>query len=69
MKYDIILRRLRQRVFDYPPHMDEKVSRVMEKVKARKIAAQNSQPRKTGPYSGLTRGELAKTGTCETDWF
>lgn len=21
-----------------------------------------------GPYSGLTRAELAKTGTCETDW-
>lgn len=22
-----------------------------------------------GPYSGLTRRELAQSGTCETDWF
>jgi hypothetical protein len=22
-----------------------------------------------GPYSGLTREELRKTGTCETDWY
>ena len=23
----------------------------------------------TGKYSGLTRQELARTGTCETDWY
>ena len=23
----------------------------------------------TGKYSGLTRAELARTGTCETDWY
>ena len=22
-----------------------------------------------GPYSGMTRRELAQTGTCEPDWF
>lgn len=22
-----------------------------------------------GPFSGLTRSELARSGTCETDWF
>lgn len=22
-----------------------------------------------GPHSGLTKRELAATGTCETDWF
>lgn len=22
-----------------------------------------------GQFSGLTRAELARTGTCETDWF
>jgi len=24
---------------------------------------------KRGPYSGMTRRELAQSGTCEPDWF
>ena len=28
-----------------------------------------NRQQKTGIYSGLTAKELAKTGTCETDWF
>lgn len=44
MKYEIILRRIRQRIFDYPPELEEKAMRVLGKVKARKIAQQPPPP-------------------------
>ena len=30
---------------------------------------ETQQTSNVGPYSGLTKQELAKSGTCETDWF
>ena len=32
-------------------------------------SAQQSHTPTTGIYSGLTRNELAASGTCEPDWF
>ena len=67
-KYENILRRLRQRAFDYPESMAEKFDRVLGKVKSRMLSARPSALEKRGPFSGLTRGELAMSRTCETDW-
>ena len=69
MNYQPILRRLRQKAFDYPPEMDNKFARVITKVKARSMAQETREPQKRGPFSGLTRHELAASRTCETDWF
>lgn len=48
----------------------ERIGRLINKAKTRMFvwrARQADEPK--GPYSGLTRSELAKSGTCETDWF
>lgn len=44
----------------------ERVHRIRRKVNARYPEKKGET---VGKYSGLTRTELAKTGTCETDWF
>lgn len=67
MNYEIITRRIRQRIFDYPPELEEKAGRVLEKCITRKIRQYPQEKR--GPYSGLTRRELAQTRTCEPDWY
>lgn len=69
MNYARILRHIRQRVFDYPAAVEEKVERVMQQVKRRVLEKQETAPVERGPFSGLTRAELAKTGTCEADWY
>lgn len=65
------LRRIRSKIFDYPEHLETKADRVLRYLKSRYLrdrkAERLAQP--TGPYSGLTRRELAASGTCETDWF
>ncbi len=43
-----------------------RVNEVRKKLNARYPA---KPPLTTGQYSGLTRSELSKTGTCETDWY
>jgi hypothetical protein len=65
------LRRMRQRIFDYPKHKQDQADRVLVYLKARMMRERKRQPdtEKRGFYSGLTRSELARTGTCETDWF
>lgn len=71
MNYSKLVSRIRNKVFDYPPEMDEKVTRVLRKCVAKKIEQRDKAagPEPKGPYSGLTRRELALTGTCETDWY
>lgn len=63
----IALRRLRQKIFDYPPEQEERAARVLHYLK-RRVMRQRREHR-VGPYSGLTRRELALTGTCEPDWY
>jgi len=72
MTYSPILRRLRQKAFDYPSELDDKFARVITKVKARSMVQEARKPvapQKRGPFSGLTRSELAASRTCETDWY
>ncbi len=42
--------------------------RAKVRVKARSLKGPTTSE-KTGPFSGLTKHELAMSGTCETDWF
>ena len=66
-KSSFALRRMRQRIFDYPQSMERQADRVLHYLKRRSLRGKSSPP--VGPYSGLTRNELHMTGTCETDWF
>lgn len=69
MKYDKILWRIRQRIFDYDGTPNEaKAERLLSKVK-RKAEASRIKAKTVGAYSHLTRNELRKSGTCEPDWF
>ena len=66
-KSALALRSMRQRIFDYPQPKEQQASRVLHYLKCRSLRDKVSPP--VGPYSGLTRSELHRTGTCETDWF
>lgn len=66
------LLRMRQKIWDFDDTPKEaQADRVLRYLKARKMRgiaiAKTDLP--VGPYSGLTRQELAATGTCEADWF
>jgi hypothetical protein len=65
------LRRIRSMIFDYPDNVEQKASRVLHYLKDRHLRDRRAEKAfaPTGPYSGLTRRELAATGTCEADWF
>jgi hypothetical protein len=64
------LRRMRQRIWDYDGTPNEaKAERVLLYLKKRMLRNRKVEVDVVGPYSGLTRSELAKTGTCEPDWF
>lgn len=63
------LRRMRQRIFDYPATKEAQADRVLGYLKRRVMRHQARSNPARGPYSGLTRNELHRTGTCETDWF
>ena len=63
------LRRMRQKIFDYHENKEEQAHRVILYLKKRMLRYRDTQEQKTGIYSGLTRSELNKTGTCETDWY
>jgi len=68
MNYPVILRRMRQRIFDYPAALEAKADRVLAAVKARALK-HPAQAAPRGPFSGLTRAELTASRTCETDWY
>ncbi len=62
------LRRIRQRIFDYPDNKEAQADRVLAYLKRRSLR-DRGPVLSVGPYSGLTRAELRKSGTCETDWL
>ena len=66
-KSSFALHRMRQSIFDYPQSREKQADRVLRYLKYRSLRDKVSPL--AGPYSGLTRSELHKTGTCETDWF
>ena len=63
------LRKMRQKVWSWPSEEKEaQADRVLCYLKRRVLRLpQHREP--TGPYSGLSRRELALTGTCEPDWY
>lgn len=60
------LRRIRQQIDDKPELEADLIETKALLLKARE---ETPERERVGPYSGLTRRELSKTGTCETDWF
>lgn len=72
-KAEFRLHRMRSRIWDLPAAKEEQGARVLSYLKKRflrvKAQVENMTPTIVGKYSGLTRKELARTGTCETDWF
>lgn len=66
-QYDRLIHRLRAdpRLWDE----DDRVSKILGKVLDRRAKIRSNAPQSVGVFSGLTRGELRRSGTCETDWF
>ena len=63
------LRRIRQRIFDYPEDKEAQADRVLAYLKKRMLRNRTNIIELKGQYSGLTKRELVLTGTCETDWY
>lgn len=63
------LRRIRNKIFDYPESKQAQADRVLHYLKARYLRNQQKPAQPIGKYSGLSRSELRRTGTCEADWF
>ena len=63
------LRRMRQRIFLYPDEKEAQADRVIHYLKKRMLRYMTRRSEPVGPYNGMTRGELSKTRTCETDWY
>jgi hypothetical protein len=49
---------------ELPQGLSDELNKAMAEV--RNLRDKTAEP--IGRYSGLARAELAKTGTCETDW-
>lgn len=60
------LRRMRQRIFSYSSKREAQADRVLAYLKMRSLR-DPGPVLSVGPYSGLTRQELAMTGTCEKE--
>lgn len=69
MTSETALRRIRQRIFDYPPEREAQAGRVLAYLKTRAMRQRPARIEPKGPYSGLTRAELRQSRTCETDWY
>lgn len=63
------MRQLRRQAMevDYPSPELDAIHAQMQIIQSQIKDLKAAQP--VGPFSGLTRRELAATGTCETDWF
>lgn len=69
MTSETALSKIRGKIFSYPEHKEEQAMRVLHYLKRRMIRARTERQEPRGPYSGLTRAELRRTRTCETDWY
>ena len=63
------LRRIRARIFAYPEQKEAQAMRVLTYLKKRMMRDREQAQEKIGPYSGMTRGQLRATRTCEPDWY
>lgn len=71
MNVDRAIRRIRNSgvLFHENETYADKASRILGKLLDKRAKMRDNKPRKVGPYSGLTRAELAASGTCEPDWY
>ena len=69
MNYDKIIRQIRNSPLLFDSEDDHKIHRILRKALSMARKRREQQPRSVGVYSGLTRQELALSGTCEADWF
>lgn len=63
------IREIRRTIFDVADEEATKMSAELESLKSRLRELEPAPAPVRGPWSGLTRGELAATGTCEPDWY
>ena len=71
MNYERLIRAIRNSPLLFDSEDDHKIHRILGKaLQMRRKERENNPPVKiVGPYSGLTRQELAASGTCEPDWY
>lgn len=67
MNYERIVRRLRQRIFDYPEVQETKASRVLQKAITRKVAAYPPAPVDRWGATTEDRRMLARHGVVWSD--
>lgn len=54
--------------FPLDQELPKGLSNELNEAKAALLKLRSETPELVGLYSGLSRADLAKTGTCETDW-
>lgn len=74
MNYTKIVRRIRNMDLLFDSDDNHKIHRILRKAVTKKVAQQRAEDDarglpKRGPYSGMTRSELARSGTSEPDWY
>jgi hypothetical protein len=68
---DKAIRRIRNSgvLFDVNEAYADKASRILGLLLTARAKRHKQGLEPVGPYSGLTKRELAASGTCETDWY
>jgi len=68
-RLDRLIRRLRNspRLWDADDIYTNRIGKLQVARRKERENEPDTQPR--GPYSGMTRRELAQTRTCEPDWY
>jgi hypothetical protein len=69
MNYDKIIRRIRNSPLLFDSEDDHKIHRILKKALSMSRKRRERATPSVGIYSGLTRRELARSGTCEPDWY
>jgi hypothetical protein len=69
MDYAKLVRNLRRHDLLFDSADDHKIHRILRKALTLQAKRFEQKKASVGRYSGLTKRELAQSGTCETDWF
>jgi hypothetical protein len=68
-RLETIIRRIRnsEQLWEENDIYHKRLGKLLEAARNERAKLPDTTPR--GPYSGMTRRELAMTGTCEPDWY
>jgi hypothetical protein len=69
MNYDKLIRQIRNSPLLFDSEDDHKIHRILKKALSMNRKRREMETPSVGIYSGLTKRELAQSGTCEPDWF